>query len=116
MNMDQIPVYFSIYPNKRIEVCRKNVINLQTSTDNTKICSMAVTITASGHKLPLLAIFKARDRERLQKRTAHVQNGPAYACQDNTWLHWEVMLLFVNQALKPFLLTAPSDVLFLDSY
>ncbi len=63
--MDQTPVHFLIHPNKTTKVCQK--INLQSSTDYTKRCIVDVTITASGHKLPLFVVLKARDQERLQK-------------------------------------------------
>ena len=42
-----------------------------------------------------------------------------YACQDNAWMDERVMLQWVEQILKPYLLTSPDDViplLLLDSY
>ena len=45
--------------------------------------------------------------------------GMIYACQDNAWMDERVMLMWVNMVLKPYVDTAPENlipVLFLDSY
>ena len=45
--------------------------------------------------------------------------GMIYACQDNTWMDKRVMLMWVDMVLKPYVDTAPQNVvplLFLDSY
>ena len=45
--------------------------------------------------------------------------GIIYACQDNAWMDERVMLMWVDMVLKPYVNTAPEDVvpiLFLDSY
>ena len=42
-----------------------------------------------------------------------------YACQDNAWMDERVMLMWVEMVLKPYVDTAPDDmvpILFLDSY
>ena len=42
-----------------------------------------------------------------------------YACQDNAWMDERVMLMWVDMVLKPYVDTAPDEVvpvLFLDSY
>ena len=45
--------------------------------------------------------------------------GMIYACQDNAWMDERVMLMWVEMVLKPYVDTAPQNVvplLFLDSY
>ena len=45
--------------------------------------------------------------------------GMIYACQDNAWMDERVMLMWVDMILKPYVDTAPEDIvtiLFLDSY
>ena len=45
--------------------------------------------------------------------------GMIYACQDNAWMDKRVMLMWVDMVLKPYVDTAPENVvplLFLDSY
>ncbi len=95
-------------------------INLQSSIDNTKKCPVAVTITVFGHKLPLLVVFKGKKSGKVAKKELHMyKKGPVYVSQDNTWMDMDVMLLWVDQVLKPYAQTAPSNVqpiLYLDSY
>ena len=45
--------------------------------------------------------------------------GMIYACQDNAWIDKRMMLMWVEMVLKPYVDTAPQNVvplLFLDSY
>ena len=45
--------------------------------------------------------------------------GMIYACQDHAWMDKRVMLMWVNMVLKPYVDTAPENVvllLFLDSH
>ena len=45
--------------------------------------------------------------------------GIIYACQDNAWMDERVMLMWVDMVLKPYVNTAPDDmvpILFLNSY
>ncbi len=118
--MDQTPVYFSMHPKKTFEMCGKRTINLQSSTDDTRRCTVAVTLTASGHKLPLLIIFKGKRTGKIAtKELKTYKEGPVYVCQVNDWMDCEVMLLWVEQVLKPYSPTAPSNIrpiLYLDSY
>ncbi len=81
---------------------------------------MTVTITASGHKFPLLVVFKGKTLGKIAKKELHMyEKGPVYVCQDKAWMDMDVMLLWVNQVLKPQAQTAPLNVrpnLYLDSY
>ena len=48
-----------------------------------------------------------------------VPQGMIYACQDNAWIDERLMLMWVEMVLKPYVDTAPDNVvpiLFLDSY
>ncbi len=72
---------------------------------------MAVTLTASGHKLLLLIIFKGKRTGKIAtKKLKTYKEGPVYVCQDNAWMDHEVMLLWVEQVLKPYSQTAPSNI------
>ena len=76
--MDQTPVYFSMHPNKTIELCKKT-ITLHSSIDDTRRCTVAVTITASGLKLPLLVVFKRKMSAKIaKKRTLNVQERTSF--------------------------------------
>ncbi len=98
----------------------KKTINVWGSTDDTKRCTVAVTITASGHKLPLLVVCKGKTTGKIAKKELHkYEKGPVYVSQDNAWMDRDVMLLWVNQVLKPYAQMAPLHVrpiFYLDSY
>ena len=60
-----------------------------------------------------------RVEKRLLARTSNVPRGPLYACQSNAWMDELVMLIWIDIILKPYLLTAPENIvpiIFLDSY
>ena len=77
-------------------------------------------VTASGKMLTPMLIFKGKPNRRIVKHEfPEYPEGCVYACQDNAWMDEQVMLQWVEQILKPYVDTAPEDVvpiLFLDSY
>ena len=77
-------------------------------------------VTASGKLLTPMLIFKCKPNGWIVKREfPEYPEGCVYACQDNAWMNEQVMLQWVEQILKPYVNTAPEDVvpiLFLDSY
>ncbi len=113
MNM-QSPVYVLMHQNIA-EICEKT-ISLQTSTDNMRRCTVAVTLTASGHKLSLLVIFTGK---MATKKLKTYKEGPVYVCQEHAWMDQEVMFAWVEQVLMPYSQAAPSyvqPIIYLDSY
>ena len=48
INMDQMPVYFSMSSKKTLELIGKKTIHIRTSTNDTKRVTVAVTIAADG--------------------------------------------------------------------
>ena len=55
----------------------------------------------------------------VQREFPTYHQGMIYACQDNAWMDERVMLMWVEMVLKPYVDTAPDNVvplLFLDSY
>ena len=77
-------------------------------------------VTASGKLLTPMLIFRGKPNGWIVKHEfLEYPEGCVYACQDNTWMDEHVMLQWVEQILKPYVDTAPEDVvpiLFLDSY
>ena len=65
-------------------------------------------------------IFKGKPNGQIVKcEFLEYPEGCVYACQDNARMDEQVMLQWVEQILKPYVDTAPEDVvpiLFLDSY
>ena len=107
-----------------------------------KCATCALTVTASGKMITPLFVFKGKTFQLIvgmMKSFSHfivlllgksngriVQHefpmypkGMIYACQDNAWMDERVMLMWVDMVLKPYVDTAPENVvllLFLDSY
>lgn len=79
-----------------------------------------MTVTASGEVLTPLLVFKGKPGGRIEKREFPTYPREIlYACQDNAWMDEKVMLMWVQKVLKPYIATAPEDIvpiLFLDSY
>jgi hypothetical protein len=90
------------------------------STNDTKRATFAMTVTASGKLLKPLLVFKgARNGRIVQREFPAFPNDMLYSCQPNAWMDEEVMLMWVEQILGPYVSTAPDGVvpiLFLDSY
>ncbi len=86
----------------------QKTINLQTFTDNTRRYTVAVTLTASGHNLPLLVIFKGKRTGKIAtKELKRYEEGPVNVCQDNAWMDCEVVLRWVEEVLKPYSQRSP---------
>ena len=48
INMDQTPVFFSMVPNKTLNIAGERSINVRTSTGSTMRLTCAVTVSAAG--------------------------------------------------------------------
>ena len=120
INMDQTPVYFSMAPSKTLDLIGRKTIHVRKSTNDTKRATVAATITASGHILPAMVVFKGAKNGRIA--TTEFQDYPSehfYACQKNAWMDERVMLLWAEKILKPYIDSAPDHVIplvILDSY
>ena len=107
---------------------------------DTTCATCDLTVTASGKMIIPLFVFKGKNEQLIvcmMKCFSHflvlllgkpderiVQcefltypKGMIYACQDNAWMDERVMLMWVDMVLKPYVDTAPQNVvplLFLD--
>ncbi len=81
---------------------------------------MVVTITADGTVLPSMVIFKGKPNGRIANTEFATYPAPhRYRCQENAWMDKAIMLAWVDDILRPYIETAPDDViplLILDSY
>ncbi len=120
INMDQTPVYFTMNQKTTLNTVGARTVHVRTSTNDTKRATVAVTITASGHLLPALTVFKGKPGGRIAKTEfATYPAGHFYACQKNAWMDEQVMMMWAEKVLKPYVETAPEHViplLILDSY
>ena len=60
LNMDQTPMWYTMTPKESIDTVGTRTINVRTSTGNSKRVTVAVLITASGHQLPSMIVFKGK--------------------------------------------------------
>jgi transposase len=120
LNMDQTPIPFSYDEKRSLAMTGVKTVHIRKSTNDTKRATCAITITASGHELTPLLVFKGTPNGRIAKK--EFKSFPKkilYACQENAWMDEKVMLFWVEKILKPYVLLAPFGVvpiLFLDSY
>ena len=119
LNMDQTPIFFSSIPKNTLETAGARTVNIRTSTTSTMRVSVAVTVTASGRKLPSMFVFKGKKGGRIQCEFGTYPAGAAYTVQEKAWMDEGVMHDWIERVLKPYVETAPAGVqpiLFLDSY
>jgi hypothetical protein len=110
--MDQTPVYFAMSTKRTLEVVGKKTIHVRTSTNNNKRATVAVMITADGTVLPLMVIFKGKPNGCIAKTEFVTDPAPhRYRRQKNAWMDKAVMLAWVDDILRPYIKTAPDDVI-----
>jgi hypothetical protein len=93
---------------------------MSTGTDDSKRCTVALTVSASGKMLTPMVIYKGTRHGRIATRQPrdHPQEMK-YAMQPKTWFDETTMLDWVDKVLKPYVTTAPVgiiSILFLDLF
>jgi hypothetical protein len=120
INMDQTPVYFTMNAKRMLGVIGVKTVHIHTSTNDTKHAMVAVTITGSGAVLPSMDIFKGKPNGCITKTEfANYPTTHQWRCQDNAWMDEGVMIVWVDEILKPYVANAPEHIiplLILDSY
>jgi hypothetical protein len=84
LNMDQMPVFFSISKKKTLKIIEARTIYVCTSSNDMKHATVAVTTAAVGTVLPSTIIFKGKPDGWIA-RTEFSTYLPTYhyKCQDN---------------------------------
>jgi hypothetical protein len=84
----------------------KNTINIRTSTDDTKRVTLVVTITADGMVLQSVLVFEGQSNGPIVKRgfATHPTTNK-YCCQPNAWMDKEVMMVWADEVLAPYMAT-----------
>jgi hypothetical protein len=120
LNMEQMPVCFSMKAKCMLELIGKKTVYIRTLTNNTKQVTVAVTFAGNGTVLPLDVVFKGKPNGHITKKEfATFPTSHHYHCQDVAWMDEAVMLAWVDQVLRPNVETAPDDIvpiLILGSY
>ena len=124
INMDQTPVFFSMVPNKTLNVAGERSINVRTSTGSTMQLTCAVTVSAARDILRPFIVFKGKRDGRIACEFQNPEKSgfPAdcsYICQDRAWMDEAVMLQWVKDVLELWSKHVPAGIvpyLLLDSY
>jgi hypothetical protein len=118
--MDQTNSKFGNLPGQTIDQRGLRTINTHAGTDDSKLCTVAFTVTASGKMLMPMAIYKGTRYDCIATRELcdHPQEMK-YAMQPKAWFDEATMLDWVDYVLKPYVAMAPVGIipiLFLDSF
>ena len=120
LNMDQTPILLIFNSKTKLEVVGARTVHVCKSTNDTKCTTAAITVTASGKMLLPLVVFKgAKNRRIVKKEFPTFDNFMYYTCQENAWMNEQVMLMWVEKVLMPYVESAPEGIvplLLLDSY
>ena len=120
LNMDQTPIPFTFHAKKTIESVGVRTVHIRKSTNDTKMVTCAMTVSASGKVLTPLLVFNGAPNGRIKtKEFGTYPPDMENACQGNAWMDEQVMHLWIDKVLKPYVDQAPPGVvplLLLDSY
>ena len=122
INMDQTPVFFSMVPNKTLNIAGEQSINVRTSMGSTMRLTCAVTVHAAGDILRPFIVFKGKCDGRIAREFQNPEKSGflvdcSYICQDRAWM--DEMLQWVKEVLEPWSKNVPAGImpyLLLDSY
>ena len=120
LNKDQTPILFTFNSKTTLEVVGARTVHVCKPTNDTKCTTAAITVTASGKMLPPLLVFKGAKNGRIMKKEFPTfDNSMYYTCQENAWMDEQVMLMWVEKVLQPYIESASEGIvplLLLDSY
>jgi hypothetical protein len=68
LNMDQTPMWYTMEAKGTIEHQGACTVNIRTAMGDGKRVTVAVTITALGHQLPSMIVFKGKPNGRITKK------------------------------------------------
>ena len=120
LNMDQTPMWYAMTPKTTIEPRGSRTVNVRTATGDSERVTVAVTITASGHLLPSMVVFKGSPTGTIARREIPtLPRGLLYRVNAKAWFNEQIMLDWVEHVLAPYVATAPEGIvpiLFLDMF
>ena len=122
VNMDQMPIYFTMNAKKTLELISTKTIHIRTSTNDTKRVTVGVTIMADSTLSPSTLVHKEKPNGHIATKEFPSGVYPAthfYKCEEAAWMDEAVMIAWVNEVLALYVTTAPdhvAPVLILDMY
>ena len=118
INMFQTPI-FSMNKKKMLKVVDCKMIYVRKLTSDTKCATITITITALGKTFTLLIIFKGALKSKIKREEfSTYPTDMLYQMQHNAWMDERVMIVWVENMLKPYFELMPENIIpfFLDSY
>ena len=119
INMDQTAVFFSMTPGTTLDRRGVKTVNVRSSSGSTMRLTACLAVTASGHWLKPLFIFKGKPGGRVERDFKSFPKEAAYAVHEKAWTNIDIMLEWVRKCLMPWVEEAPENVvpyLMLDSF
>jgi len=105
LNMDQVP--FKPQESSKRTLAKKGAKSINAKEIKTGVgrITALVCVAADGTKLPPLIVYKAKPNGTVQGEFKHFPKECKYIVQENAWTDERVMLYWVDNVLKPYVLT-----------
>ena len=105
-NIDETPLYLNMLPSTTVQIIGSKRVNIKTQGQkNWRVT--ALTILASGEKLPSLLIFKAKEGKQSEKKLQELEimeNKKVFVYwQENAWNSESIMLRWIEDIWKKYL-------------
>jgi hypothetical protein len=136
INMDQTPVNHAMNPKDTIDRGGTCTINLRTVGGGSRQVTVAITITAYGHQLPSLVVFKGKSIHFCTANTFSnilvdccvltagmpigtiarravptLPMGSIYCLNKKAWFNEQIMLNWIEHVLAPYVATMPLGII-----
>jgi hypothetical protein len=114
LNMDQTAIYFEAKSKTVVAPKGVRTVAIRDSGSNSKRCTVCVTISADGTKLPPFFVFKGVPGAKIER--ALLADNVKGCCQRNGWFDESVIEKYINAILRPYVQESANAVLLCDHY
>ena len=81
LNMDQIPVFFSMVPRTTLQSRGSRMLKVRISTSSMMRVTVTVTVSASGKMLQPMMVYKGRPGSRIEREFPTYHRMPSMQCR-----------------------------------
>ncbi|KAG7359208.1 DDE superfamily endonuclease [Nitzschia inconspicua] len=106
LNMDQTPMFLSMYPHPSVNLQGDRTVNGRRTTDSGSRFTVTCTVSANGDKLKPYLIFKGERNGRIATQelpTNPYREQVALCCQNKAWHDGINMEDYIDRVLVPYL-------------
>lgn len=107
-NMDEIPTYFDIVPNKMIDKVEVREVRVHTTGAEKRHVIIVLTVTADGKIQPPMVIFQAK-----RKLNIKLSSGIIMEVEEKAWMDQQLMKVYLNKIWRPFMKEAAENLGFI---